>query len=30
MKIINEINNPNLIKLVQLDQIVERKNIPNE
>ena len=30
MKIINEIKNPNLIKLVQLDQIVESKNIPHE
>ena len=30
MKIIKEINNPNLIKLVEIDQIVESKNIPNE
>ena len=30
MKIINEIKNPNLIKLVQLDEIVESKNIPHE
>ena len=30
MKIINEIKNSNLIKLIQVDQIVERKNIPNE
>ena len=30
MKIINEIKNPNLIKLVELDQIVESENIPNE
>ena len=30
MKIINEIKNPNLIKLVEIDQIVERKSIPNE
>ena len=28
MKIINEIKNPNLIKLVEFDQIVE--NNPNE
>ena len=30
MKIINEIKNPNLIKLVEIDQIVESKNIPEE
>ena len=30
MKIINKIKNPNLIKLVEIDQIVESKNIPNE
>ena len=30
MKIFNEIKNSNLIKLVELDQIVENKNIPNE
>ena len=30
MKNVNEIKNYNLIKLVEIDQIVESKNIPNE